>query len=358
MVRRRPPRRRAFTLVELLVVIAIIAVLVGLLLPAVQRVREAAARSQCQNNLRQIALATHNFEGVYRRLPPYFGGWGSVDYPTGMALIYGNPFVFLLPFMEQDALYGKMLVPSTGGTNGKGGAVYDPTTGATIVDPAGNGMWAGWWVPWWAGNDNSTNPYSRPIKSYLCPADPGAKNGVDSTLTGWGLTSYANNGQVFADNNSAGVFVGWDSAIKIETITDGSSNTILYAEKLSRCVNPTIEAAGALWGLGGNWVDSNLAFVQWSPWIPTFQSTASYDTNNPSTGPGLQYAGNQATAMFQVQPFPFDTSCDPFRASTPHAVEQVAMGDASVRGCAAGMSFTTWWYASCPKDGQVLGPDW
>jgi prepilin-type N-terminal cleavage/methylation domain-containing protein len=106
--RRAANRSIAFTLIELLVVIAIIAVLIGLLLPAVQKVREAGNRTQCMNNMKQIGLAMHNFEGAYGFLPP-----GGVTYPTSsaamaMGLTNGSPYSgalpLMLPYLEQGNL--------------------------------------------------------------------------------------------------------------------------------------------------------------------------------------------------------------------------------------------------------------
>src|SRR5262245_6870946 len=103
--------RTAFTLIELLVVIAIIAILIGLLLPAVQKVREAAARSACGNNLKQIALGAHQYESTNGKLPPGYNG----DKPSHTATTNLNNFPWvgllghLLPYVEQDALYRRLV---------------------------------------------------------------------------------------------------------------------------------------------------------------------------------------------------------------------------------------------------------
>src|SRR5438093_1181852 len=109
---RKSTSRLAFTLIELLVVIAIIAILIALLVPAVQKVREAAARTQTHNNLKQITLAAHSCNDVYRKMPPATG-WFGQDPAPNMCNVQGMVFmtvhIYLMPFYEQDNLYKSIL---------------------------------------------------------------------------------------------------------------------------------------------------------------------------------------------------------------------------------------------------------
>src|SRR5437762_4582979 len=185
--------RRGFTLIELLVVIAIIAILIGLLLPAVQKVREAANRMKCSNNLKQLGLAAHIYHDTHQHLPPGIGYYP----PAGGA--FGTYFFHLLPYLEQDNLYRSALGP----------VPFPPPDGPTTVYYPGN-----------------NNVFSQRVAVFLCPSDPSVGSDGVVTLNGapFGASTYAPNAMVVAPNGPQG-------KARIADITDGLTNTILHAEK-------------------------------------------------------------------------------------------------------------------------------
>jgi prepilin-type N-terminal cleavage/methylation domain-containing protein len=249
--------RRGFTLIELLVVIAIIAVLVGLLLPAVQKVREAAARASCQNNLKQITLATMNFESTYGNLPP--GGLDSPNATSGGFTIatpdagpYTGTLAFLLPYMEQNTIYSQ-LPPALfvyNGTQGAWAYSFPPfssdgnmtgfpavcnSTVKSYLCPSDNsqnvtpttGVWD--FLIWWVASVNPPNFYG----DYVLPT-PGFGLGLGTTnyIANGGDTQDAPIANVGAFNFSCiGPFTK-NSKTKIAGITDGTSNTLAFGETL------------------------------------------------------------------------------------------------------------------------------
>jgi prepilin-type N-terminal cleavage/methylation domain-containing protein/prepilin-type processing-associated H-X9-DG protein len=222
----RQSRRSGFTLIELLVVIAIIGVLIGLLLPAVQKVREAANRASCQNNLHQIALAAANYESSFKRYPPGLNvSTFSSDVNPQYTLLppfagpYTGVLAYLLPYMEQDNIYQQL--PGNAGdpnTNVAGKPGYTGTIGNLFDTKTVAGAWAYNYPPFdfnsgpqAAAPNGSFNGTGYPavcnslIKSYLCPSDnagPGnntlTKVQPDGSVFGGiidGAGFYSNNGQ-------------------------------------------------------------------------------------------------------------------------------------------------------------------
>ncbi|HVS34391.1 MAG TPA: DUF1559 domain-containing protein, partial [Gemmataceae bacterium] len=214
---RTAAKRPGFTLLELLVVIAIIAILIGLLMPAVQKAREAAARIQCTNNLKQIALATHNCNDTLNGLPPA-QGWFPGSAPSSIAG-WGGVFFHLLPFIEQDNLYHSALAvgPNPMGENPGPNAPY--YSGA-----------AGVGGPSFVG--------ARALKIYLCPSDPTARGGTYTDAIynyQWAPSCYAGNFLVFAvvpNPAQFDVVTSWQGASNLQaSFPDGTSVTILFAER-------------------------------------------------------------------------------------------------------------------------------
>jgi len=199
---RRMRSAKGFTLIELLVVIAIIGILVGLLLPAVQKVRDAAARARCSNQLRQLVLACHSFASANGdKLPNAFD-------QTSPAPVNANTHLQLLPFVEMDNLY-------------KAG-----TRNMTVA-----------WSTGCSDAIAGTLVRKVPIKAYQCSADPGIVGTTGNTVLNgdWTGTSYGNNAQVFGTVNPA----SWTCPYTVGGIPDGASNTILFVEKGGSCTNIT-----------------------------------------------------------------------------------------------------------------------
>jgi prepilin-type N-terminal cleavage/methylation domain-containing protein len=326
----RTTQRRGFTLIELLVVIAIIAILIGFLLPAVQKVREAANRIKCSNNLKQLGLAAQTYHDSQGHLPPGIG-----YYPTSKNGVFGTYFFHLLPYLEQDNLYKSAL----------GSVPFPPPVGPTIAYYPGN-----------------NNVYSRPVPTFLCPSDPSVGPDGVVTINGvlFGASSYAPNGLVSgtADLSRNPPVGSPQGQMRMADIVDGTSTTILHAEKYARCSNPTL--APPFRDGGTAWAYSTAVVFPWQPppmnppgkaFGPGFCIVALVGLGAPNAiGPG---------SIFQVQPSPFLGNCDPTRASTAHTGGiLVGLADGSVRTLAPSMSGTTWWAAVTPSGGEVLDSDW
>jgi len=311
--------RHGFTLIELLVVIAIIAILIGLLLPAVQKVREAAARSVCQDNLKNLGLAIHNYAGASN---------GAVNLPPAMEPNYdinGNPTSwntlthFLLPHIEQQPLYNRV---------------------QGITDSWGNGN------------------HAATIKIFKCPSDPTQGTGINPN-TGWATSSYAHNVHLFGAQSAWTTrHIGGFPPYNVGNIPDGTSGTIAYVERYayyatygwgSLLHHPSCENA---WGYNMQWTTGYGYMRTWD-----INSASGSSTNSVTADFGTQnYFFKPQISAKTTGGLP--GGAHPYFPNTGHSAMQVLLLDGSVRGVTASISQATWNAAMRPDDGQPLGSDW
>jgi len=331
-------RRKGFTLIELLVVIAIIAILIGLLLPAIQKVREAAARVKCQSNMRQVAIGFHNHHDQKGSLPPAIGWMGPTNTPGS---VYGIAYYHLLPYIEEVGVFELGLGnPAPNFTTTNTWYLADPNTQPT--------NYTGW---------QNLRPRGNPIKVFQCPSDPTmSPTGMGTNNTDWGVTSIGFNAQVFGSPSldAAGTSINNNENPSMtnfaklpDSISDGTSKTIMLADKFAGCTGRNLGTS--------TW--NNLAlYTGINPHTPAFGFYRiptwpgwNWSGNNSTTGPISQLT--DCTPQFNPQ-----LPCDPTRPSTGHTSGiNVTMCDASVRIVSKNVSPASWWAAMTPRSKDVSG---
>jgi len=343
-------KKSGFTLIELLVVIAIIAILIGLLLPAVQKVREAAARTTCVNQLKNISLAVGNYEGTFTKFP----GMSTSTTATPADGYNAGFYTQLLPYIEQESLQ-KLIISVPLNT-------FTATVNAVVLS-------------------NSA------IKILVCPSDTSVSNG---TLTGGansgkGATSYVPNTQVFGNSNASNTVVATNGGAIKSTYNmgslsnrDGTSNTITFFEQYA-CAGGACASGGNAWAsyiniaaTNGAGIVNSLTQVGYPFYFNANGQINAAPAAIPAAGTVTPTGGAARPSItlgdVYVHPFPaFTAALTPIRAGANSAnniinplhsgATPVAMGDGGVKSVSSGIAIATWACLIRPDDGQVLGSD-
>lgn len=313
-------RKFGFTLIELLVVIAIIAILIALLLPAVQQAREAARRSTCKNNMKQIGLALHNYHETHRIFPPSYidtdpvMGSSSATASNLNSLGWGT---MLLPFMDQGPLYNQI------GTQTGNFAYHWQDKNHT-----GSGSVA-----------NAIDAAKVVLPAFMCPTDP--MEGINTDKNNFGKSNYLVNSGTSATVRDGVMFS--NSTTRMKTITDGSTNTIFVSERTTQN-----DAAGSTncggspcgWA-GGLWIGPRLSgsTVGWFPGAQTL------DIENSGGGSATYLIGGSSATWGAA-----------WIASSSHEGGiHITMGDGSVRFLSENIDRLTYRALMTPNKGEVIG---